>query len=247
MKKAVAVAAVIAALLLSGCSAGTSGNMSAVFFDVGQGDSALLMTPDSKKILIDCGEDSRASEYLKEMNITHLDLLIKTHPDIDHTGGCSYVEDSINVSRTLTNKNVEKDFFLGISGSAELRVVVAYDTRKFSSDNDNSVLLRADYGKASFLFTGDCGWKCEKEVAGTEDVDVDVLKVGHHGSRYSSSQDFLEKASPSIAVISAGKNSYGHPHDDALKRLEKCGADVYRTDKDGTVIITTDGKSYFIQ
>jgi competence protein ComEC len=235
-------------ILIAGCANTQSGTMSAVFFDVGQGDSSLLITPDSRLILIDCGKDRSAADYLKEMNITSIDVLIKTHPDNDHTGGCIYVEESVNVSRILTNKNVKEDFFLEISDSAVLKVIVAYDSRgRFRNDNDNSVLLKAKHGKISFLFAGDCGWKCESEIGRTEDIDTDILKVGHHGSRYSSTAPFLEKASPSAAVISSGKNSYGHPHNKTLERLESTGADVYRTDTDGTIIITTDGDGYTVQ
>ncbi|MBN2111586.1 MBL fold metallo-hydrolase, partial [Candidatus Woesearchaeota archaeon] len=214
---------VFALLLSSGCGINKpSGNLTAIFFDVGQGDSALIITPDSRKILVDCGEYDDAARYLGIMNITKLDVLIITHPDSDHAGGCDEVRKTANVSRIITNENTKKDFKLGITKTARLDVIVAYDSHgRYKDDNDNSILLKIKYGKSSFLFTGDCGEQCENELIKTENIDVDVLKVGHHGSKYSSSEKFLAKTTPSIAVISVGKNSYSHPANDTLERLGK--------------------------
>jgi competence protein ComEC len=221
-------------------------NLSVVFFDVGEGDSAMIIAPDSRKILIDCGEFNDTAFYLKKMNITFIDVLIITHPDKDHEGGCGDVVKSVGVGSILTNTNVEGDFLLDITETAFAEVIVAYDSNgRFKGDNDNSVMLKLGYGNTSFLFTGDCEWRCEKELLETHDIDVDILKTGHHGSRYSSTAEFLEKTSPSAAIISAGReNRYGHPHNETIERLKKVNASVSRTDVNGTIIITTDGSAY---
>ena len=249
MKKLAILALII---LISGCSTSHSvvegKNLSVIFFDVGQGDSAMVVTPDNKKILIDCGEFDDAAFYIQAMNITEIDILIITHPDNDHAGGCDKVRNVADIGRMLTNTNVEKDFLLDITDTALLEVIVAYDSGgRFKGDNDNSVLLKATYGDISFLFTGDCEWRCENELIRTEKINADVLKVGHHGSKHSSTPDFLEKVSPSAAVISAGsKNRFGHPANETLERLGKAGARIYRTDINRTIIITTDGSKYSV-
>jgi len=146
----------------------------------------------------------------------------------------------------LTNENVEEDFILNLTETAFIEVIVAYDSNgRFKGDNDNSVLLRATYGDIRFLFTGDCEWKCENEIVKSGGIKADILKAGHHGSKHSSTQKFLEKVNPAIAVVSAGRgNRYGHPANEALERLKNIGADVLRTDLNGTIIITTDGSSF---
>jgi competence protein ComEC len=250
MKKIAFIAAVLL-ILASGCAKESypyakGKNLSVVFFDVGHGDSAMIITPDSRKILIDCGEFNDTAFYLKTMNITWIDVLIITHPDKDHEGGCNNVRKVAEIGKTLTNTNVEEDFLLDITKTAFAEVIVAYDSNgRFKGDNDNSVMLKMGYGNISFLFTGDCEWRCEEELLKTHDIDVDILKTGHHGSKHSSTAEFLEKASPSAAIISAGrKNRYGHPHNETLERLRMVNASVYRTDINGTIIITTDGSTY---
>lgn len=221
-------------------------NLSVVFFDVGQGDSALIVAPDGVKVLIDCGEFEDAALYLKEMNITWIDLLVISHPDKDHLGGCDDVQEIVEIGSVLTNENIMEDFVIELTNTTFLEAIVVYDSNgRFKGENDNSVMIKIGYGNISLLFTGDCEWKCEKELVKTQNIDVDVLKVGHHGSKYSSTYDFLEMVSPSAAVISSGKeNRYGHPTNETLKRLEHVGAEVYRTDLNGTMIFTTDGTKY---
>ena len=128
---------------------------------------------------------------------------------------------------------------------ALLKVMVAYgESWRFSADNDNSAMLKLGYGKASFLFTGDCGLKCEDKLMEKKGISADILKVSHHGSKHSTSNEFLKKVKPKLAVISVGKNSYGHPANETLERLNAAGIDILRTDLDGAVVITTDGESY---
>ena len=254
MKKTIIAAVFMALAIFAGCAPShrvlDGKNMSAVFFDVGQGDSALLVTADNKKILIDCGEFNDTAFYLQQINITMIDVLVETHPDKDHVGGCDEVKKVADVGMILTNNNVREDFALELTETAFIDIIVAYDSNgRFKEDNDNSIVLKAVYGDVEFLFTGDCSWKCENELAKTDGrkLRADILKAGHHGSKYSSTSSFLEKVKPSAAVISCGKdNKYGHPADEALERLENAGAKVYRTDINGSVIVTTDGKRYSI-
>ncbi len=247
MKKLIVLALLI---VIAGCTPKHSvvegKNMSVVFFDVGQGDSSLIVTADGRKILIDCGEFGDAAFYLRKMNITWIDVLIETHPDADHVKGCGEVMEAAEVGMILTNENIHEDFYLELTNTALLEVIVPYDSYgRFEGNNDNSVGLRATYGDVSFLFTGDCGWKCENELVGTAKLKADVLKAGHHGSKHSSVQKFLEKVKPSAAVVSCGTgNIYGHPANETLERFREIEAEVYRTDIDGNVIVTTDGKSY---
>jgi len=117
-------------------------------------------------------------------------------------------------------------------------------TKDFYEDlNNYSPVIKIEYGKTSFLFTGDAQKDVEKEILSTnEDISADVLKVGHHGSSTSTTKDFLNKVNPSIGVISVGQdNSYNHPNDDTIKRLNENKVTIYRTDKDGTVVISSDG------
>ena len=234
-------------LFFAGCTPQPNGNLTVIFFDVGQGDSALIITPDNKTVMIDCGEYEDAADYLELMNITSLDALIITHPDDDHYGGCDEVSKVAHVKRTITNTNTEKDFVLDITQTAKFEVIVAYDSGgRYKEDNDNSVLLKLTYGKIKFLFTGDCTWKCENELMKTEKIDIDILKVGHHGSKSSTTEKFLKKTTPSVAVISTGKNSYGHPTNEVIERLNQVNSEIYRTDIDGSVILTTDGRTYSV-
>lgn len=221
-------------------------NLTVVFFDVGQGDSSLILTPEGKTILIDCGEHEDAAEYLEIMNITKIDALLVTHEHRDHYGGCSYVKEAVDVGIELTNENVKNDFELGITNYTFIEIITAYDTHgKFSDENDNSVSLRAVYGEVSFLFTGDCSTQCEKEMAKTQNIRADVLQVGHHGSKHSTTEQFLEKVNPSSAVISCGAgNQYGHPDEETLGKLSDNGIVVYRTDIHGNIAMTTDGRAY---
>ncbi|MFA5086671.1 MAG: MBL fold metallo-hydrolase, partial [Candidatus Paceibacterota bacterium] len=113
----------------------------------------------------------------------------------------------------------------------------------FKDSNDTSVVLRLSYGDSSFLFPGDISSKAEKELSG---IDSDILKAPHHGSKYSTSSEFLEKVTPLLAVIQVGKNSYGHPTPEVLTRLDNSGIKVLRNDLDGDIKIVSDGIDYKI-
>ncbi|ABN57640.1 MULTISPECIES: MBL fold metallo-hydrolase [Methanoculleus] len=244
-----------------------SGDLVVHFIDVGQGDSILIEFRD-KTMLIDAGErgmGERVIAYLDERNVETLDVVVATHAHSDHIGGLSDVISAYPVGRfvdaaqphpTATYENLlvlVED--LGIPYTAaergqsvaldpDLEILILNPGAEPLGDiNEDSVVLMVTYGEISYLFTGDAGTPAEESMAEAGlDLDADVLKVGHHASRYASSAEFLSSVSPAISVIEVGEgNDYGHPHEEAVERLEATGSRIYRTDLDGTVIVATDG------
>jgi len=138
-------------------------------------------------------------------------------------------------------------------GTAQVILEILYpfevlEGKEFKDSNDTSVVLKLSYGERSFLFAGDAEKQVEKKLMENKaDLDSDVLKTGHHGSKTSSSEEFVAKVSPEIAVISAGRNNqYGHPHQEVLDVFNKYGIKIFRTDKDGDIKIISDGKNYAV-
>lgn len=237
------------------------------FMDVGQGD-ATLVTCGGHAMLIDAGDDTKGTalqNYLQKQKISKLDYLVLTHPDADHIGGAPVVITKFNIGSVFVS-NFEKDnktyqkliqslddkqikaltpkvnskYTLGTASITILAPNGSYD-----NPNDASIGLLLKNGTRSFLFTGDAGEEAEKDILKTGiDISADVYKVGHHGSKYSTSKDFFEAVDPFYAVISCGEgNSYGHPHAETLNTLRTNGVLVYRTDEAGTIVASTDGKS----
>ncbi len=233
-----------AAALLAGC-ANEMPEIKVHFIDVGQGDSAFVDAGAGGRILIDCGKDETAKEYLDSMNITSIDALIISHNDNDHSGGCRHITKNMEVIEIYTSKNVAEDKKIKI-GELEVQLIAAYDTKIMKSSNDNSLLAKISYGKTRMLFTGDCGFYCESEIMRTAKLRSEILKVSHHGSKSATSEKFLDAVSPKAAVISVGKNSYGHPSNETLARINSSGADSWRTDIEGPIIISTDGRSFSV-
>lgn len=241
--------------------------LSVMVIDVGQGDSILVAFGAEDTMLIDAGEDTDAhavKEELDERGITQIDVLIATHPHADHIGGMAEIIRSYDIgciympdmqSGTKTYKNImalidEHGIELIVAcagesfalGSADCTIVSpGKDDNKDA--NNESVMLLVDYMDTEFLFTGDAEKWAEKRVleAGY-DIDADVLKLGHHGSRTSTSEAFFEAVSPDIAVISCGRdNDYGHPHPETMALLKKYGIEPLRTDLSGDVLFLSDG------
>lgn len=235
------------------------------FLDVGQGDSIFIELPTNETILIDASikdASDKIINYLKEEKVSKIDYVFATHPHSDHIGGMSavikafdigqiYMPKAVTTTKTYENllltikdKNLKiKTAKAGntIIDTDDLKLVVlAPNQDSYESLNNYSIVLKLTYKEKSFLFTGDAETLSEKEITG--DVEADVLKVGHHGSRTSTSQSFLNKVNPSYAVISVGlNNDYKHPHQEVLDRLEKKNIKIYRTDQNGDIIFTTDG------
>lgn len=222
------------------------------FLNVEQGDCVVIRTKD-KAVMIDTGTQSMCSlevvSYLKREGIEKLDALILSHSDSDHSGGAELLNSSVKIEEVFTNiwfdpnldgvkRTIVKSGDEFCVGDACFLVLSPDKEANFSSDNDSSLVIRMDFGESSFLFTGDAGSDIENNL---ENVDVDVLKVSHHGAKSASTEEFLKKVSPEFSVISVDKdNSYGHPDKDVLKRLEGLSGEVLRTDRDYTITFMAD-------
>ena len=245
-----------------------SNKMIVHYIDVGQGDSILIQV-NNKNLLIDAGPKSdkkKLLNYLSNLHLEKLDYVIATHPHEDHIGNMSDVIDDYNVLafyapkvqsttktfeqmvESLKSKNLKINVIKKGTDSINLgentKVTIFSPTKDYYEDlNNYSPVIKIEYGKTSFLFTGDAQKEVEKEIlANNEDISADILKVGHHGSSTSTTKDFLNKVNPSIGVISLGKdNTYNHPNDGTIKRLNQNKVTIYRTDKNGTVILSSDG------
>jgi competence protein ComEC len=240
------------------------------FLDVGQGD-CIFLTCDNQSMLIDAGDNTKGSTvaaYLKNQGIKTLEIVVGSHNDADHIGGLDVVlyqfdcknvilskfaKDSKtydDVIQTCKNKNYKiqypergTEYTLG-----DAKVTILSDPNyDADSANNSSVSLLVTHQNNTFLFTGDSEEDAESELLKLNDfstIDVDVLKVGHHGSKSSTSEEFLSAVSPFYAVISCGEdNSYKHPHSATLNALRGAYVTMFRTDKQGTIVATSDGDS----
>lgn len=245
-----------------------------VFFDVGQGDAIFIETPQGQQILIDGGPSAAILEKLvKVMPFWDrtIEVVILTHPEKDHLSGLIEVLKKYQVKNIFWTgvvrqtaeyrewlKTLEREgakIFIAGAGqkirlAPDVQIQILYPLeslagQEFKDSNNTSIVTRLDFGENSFLFTGDVSKSVEKElIQNNANIDVDVLKAGHHGSKTSSSEDFVKIVSPRIAVISSGSsNSYGHPHQEVLDILAKYGITVLRTDLQGDIKITSDGEN----
>ena len=236
------------------------------FIDVDQGDSSLIIC-DGEAMLIDGGSSDKSEliyAYLKKYEITHLKYIVATHPDDDYIGGlsaalifatverafCSVDEyDSKPFSSFQKYLNKQKVELEIPEAGTELalgcaKLTVLAPIKELESTNNNSIVIRLEYGKTSFLFTGDAEFDEEDTILFSDRiVESTVLKVGHHGSEYSTSKDFLDAISPSIAIISCGKdNTYGFPKQTVLDLLKERNVDLYRTDMHGDILVYSNGE-----
>jgi len=243
------------------------------FIDVGQADAILLEYSEDKEdfhILIDSGDWNShvAVNYLEQMNVEKLDLLVGTHPHSDHIGQMDTIINELDVAEVwmsgdvtttqvfervlnaIDENNVDyneprigEDYAIG-----PLDIKVVAPTEINGDLNDGSIAFKATYGDISFLFTGDAEKTSEQTmVSSDQNLDADILKLGHHGSDTSSTPEFIEAVDPDVGVMSVGnKNSYGHPSKSVIDRMTDRGVDLYSTKDHGTVIIKTDGNEYDI-
>lgn len=240
------------------------------FIDVGQGDCILVQNKDVK-ILIDAGTTQSGAQicaYLENLGIDYLDCFIGTHPHEDHLGGAAAVLSEIQVEKVYLNGETSNSYFFerlvdtlidkNITPTipefhspyefGKFKVEFISPTTDFENTNNNSLVTIISYGDVRLLLTGDIERPVEAELIYNEDttLEADILKVGHHGSRNGTSNEFLKAVNPSVAVIQCGKdNSYGHPHKEALTRLENADIEILRTDENGSVILRTDGNDIF--
>lgn len=250
----------------------SGGTAEAHFFDVGQGDAALFMW-DEGAILFDAGTNASQDtlvEYINELGVKTIDCAVFSHPHEDHIGGADKVLEEFEVKSVLM-PDLESDSLTYASmtecieeegcpvyeakGGAvflfgeedRVKLTVLSPVGEYDDLNLGSAVVMLEYGNVRFLFTGDCEEEAELDALAAfdpDEFDCDVLKVGHHGSYTSTSDELLAAATPKIAVISCGKgNEYGHPHRETLEKLEDANVELHRTDREGTVVITTDGNT----
>lgn len=265
---AILCAAVLAAFLAREAALGGTGTARAVFLDVGQGDGILLVSPTGKQVVIDGGPDltmlSRLGSRMPFFDRT-IELLVLTHPDADHVTSLPEVLKKYKVERILItgvahDSNVYRRFLEGVKNEHAqvlfadpaldidmgdgLRLDVVWPPPGLvgtepKASNETSVVLRAFAGSSSLLLTGDIEAGAEAGIlASAADIDADILKVAHHGSRTSSSTGFLLAVSPRLAIISVGRhNKFGHPHPWVLKRFQALGIPYRTTAEEGTITI----------
>lgn len=263
----------ILAVLLLALAAAVAQQLEVHFVDVGQGDAIVLRTDDAV-VLVDAGQWDDTANYLEAIGVAAIDLAIATHGHADHIGGFADVLQRFPVRRiwyngqTHTTRTFERfvDAVLE-SGAAyheprrgeraafsDLVLTVlhpATTARDYEGHlHDMNIVVRADYGAFSVLLTGDAESELEASlIAAGAQLRATALKVGHHGSRTSSSVTFLRTVAPQVAVYQAGiDNPYGHPHPETLRRIRReTGAVIYGTDVHGTIVIVTDGTTFAVR
>lgn len=248
------------------------GYLKTVFFDVGQGDAIFIETPTRRQILVDGGPSAKIlAKLAAEMNFwdNRIDVVILTHPDADHISGLVdvfrryqiglFVHPGISqptaeyreILKIVKEKKIPvwvarqgSRIEFGDGASAEILWPPAGLPHNISNTNRSSVVGKFNFGSKSFLFMADVETQEERNIidfAGAG-IRADVLKVGHHGSKNASGENFLAVVQPYFSVISVGKNNrYGHPHPAVISRLEKIGSRILRTDIMGNIKILTDG------
>ena len=240
-------------------------NLNITYLDVGQAD-AILIQNDGHNMLIDAGNNEDGPllvQYFKEQNITKFDYLIATHPHEDHIGGMDNIVKNFDIDKiympdvTTTTKTFldlldaieEKNMTFDVPkinqsftlGHTLFQVIYTGNDKK--NLNNASIVLKASFKNTSYLFTGDATSEVEKKIL-KKDIQATVLKVGHHGSKYSTTTTFLEKVNPTYAIISVGKNnSYNHPNQTTLDKLTKRNIEIHRTDQEGSIFLKSDGKT----
>ena len=245
-----------------------SNNLKVHFIDVGQADS-ILIQQGNENMLIDAGnndDENTLKNYLNKLGVKEFKYVVGTHVHEDHIGSLDYIINSFKVGKvyfpktTATTKTFENVANAVKSKGMQFTApevgdtfnigqakctILAPNSSKYEDANNYSIVIKLEYGSKSFLFTGDAEEILEKEMLDKGvNLKADVLKAGHHGSKSSTSDKFLDAVNPEYTVISVGRdNDYGHPNKETLDKFSKKGIKVYRTDESGTIVATCDGNN----
>ena len=246
------------------------------FLNVGQGDAIFIQAPNGNQVLVDAGPNKAVLRELAKLMPFYdrsIDVVVATHPDVDHIGGLPKVLESFHIDlviepgvgsdhpayiefeKMIQEKDINKVLArrgMRVALDQDAYLLVLFPDRDVAglNSNDASIVAKLVYGNTSFLFTGDSPKKIEDYLISLspESIDADVLKIGHHGSRNSTSESFVGYASPDYAVISVGKdNHYGHPHKEVLDILENFGVQIFRTDELGTIVMESNGEDIVLK
>lgn len=243
------------------------------FLDVGQGDAIYIEAPNGRQMIIDGGPPGTllpALSGVMPFSDRSIDMIVVTNPDQDHFAGFIDLIDSYEVGavlesgthsktkiyaeleRLIAEKEIpkvtaERGMIIDLGAGVYFNILFPDRDVSSWSSNDGSIIGRLVYGNTSVMLTGDATKKAESYVM-DEKLKSDILKVGHHGSRTSTGDDFVSAVAPDYAVMSLGKeNKYGHPHKDTLDTLNGYGMKIFRTDQEGTIIYESDGKNFIEQ
>lgn len=235
------------------------------YIDVGEADSALVICGD-EAMLIDAGNPDQGSEirlYLKQQGVEKLKYLLLTHSDRDHIGGAASIVSNMDIDNLfMCRYEKDNDVYLNLINEIDYKsmkwstpevgskyelgdaiITIVAPNREYDNPNDSSIAFVIRHGEESFIFTGDAEVAAEEDIVNNGlGISADVYYVGHHGSSTSSTQPFLDKVSPTYAVISCAKeNDYGHPHVETMNSLMAMEVQLYRTDEQGTIIAYSNG------
>lgn len=240
------------------------------FIDVGQGDSCLIITPNNKKILIDGGEGDTdvLLSYLLDRRIKAIDYIMISHFDSDHCNGlieviqklkikniliskqAYFCDEYKNIAKIINSKKIKVTFVkqgdkLNIDKNIKLDIFYPPEKLEYEDLNNNSIVAKLSYNKFTILFTGDIE-KSEENILNKynqKDLESTIIKIAHHGSKTSSSKEFIKAVKPKIALIGVGKNNkFGHPNVEVLERLRNVKCKIYRTDEMGEIEIKVNGE-----
>lgn len=252
----------------------SQGLLHVTFLDVGQGDATLIESPTGTQVLIDGGKNGIVIGELKKtigFFDRDIDMLVATHPDMDHIGGLSDVLDQYDVATILMTENINDtpafnefrsrieaegariiyarrgqifDLGYGVHGSTTLSVLFPDHDPTNLESNMSSIVMQLEYGESTYIITGDSPQEIEEYLVKLDggELESDILKLGHHGSKTSSAELFITAVAPIFGIISAGKeNSYGHPHKEVVDRLSAHGVIQKNTADEGSIFSVSDG------